>query len=248
MRNDAIKAMLGGVVLGLAPAAAEIIDGVNWADQVSDCTANIQNYGGVLVGPDTEWWLTGPPDADVNGNGYAWDAIDQDTVAGWRASNPAECVTMYWEGGLPDLAGDDLLVHFYAGPYAQADVLASVDGATFRLVGTIGGGTPGYLREETFDFDGLFDECVHYVKVLRLATGPQTGVFFDAFGGGVLPGDFNGDCDVDLHDLAAFQTCFTGEGGGPVGSFCTPGYLDTDEDIDLDDWALVAGEMTGPAS
>ena len=246
MRKDLITVALGAVALVLAPTVAEIVDGVNWADEVDDYTTNIQNYGGVLMDETTEWWLTGPPDADVNENGYAWDSEDQDTVAGWRTTNPGEYAIMSWEAGLPDLVGDDLWIHLYGGPSADADVLASVDGATFHLVGTIGGGTPGYLREEAFDFAGLFETCVRYVKVLRVASGPQTGLFFDAFGGSVFPGDFNGDCDVDLEDFASFQTCFTGDGGGPVDPFCTPGDLDTDEDIDSNDWALFADQMTGP--
>lgn len=166
-------------------ATAEIIDGANWADDVTDYSANIQNYAGVLMDETTEWWLTGPADADVDGNGYAWDAQDQDTVAGWRSVAPGENLTVHWETGIPDLPGDDLHLHLYGGPGAAADVFASVDGTTFELVGTIGAGTPGYFRDEAFDFGGLFAGDVHYAKVLRTASGPQTGMFIDAFAGNV---------------------------------------------------------------
>ena len=229
------------------PALADVFDGLNWADEVVDHTPNIQNYNGLTMDEDTQWWLTGPPDCDQNGNGYAWDAVDVDTVAGWRSTYPDEYVTLYWQAGLPDLAGDDLYIVLYGGPFAEAEVFASVDGVVFELLGTISSGTPGYLREEGFDFAGLFDTCVHYVRVLRVTSGPQTGMFFDAFGGNVYWGDFDGDCDLDLHDVASLQTCFTGAGGGISGSACATGDFDSDDDIDGDDWSLLADEMTGPA-
>jgi hypothetical protein len=180
-----IAATLIAVTFGGAIASAEIIEGTNWADEAFDYSANIQNYGGELMGPTTEWWLTGPADCDVNENGYALDPEDQDTVGGWRGNAPNETITMYWETGIPDLVGDDLTIHMFGGPSASADVLASVDGSQFELVGTIGGGTPGDLREEVFDFAGLFVDDVQYVKVTRTANGSQTGMFFDAFGGNV---------------------------------------------------------------
>jgi len=186
MRTTVCTLVLGALTLwGVGSATAEIIDGTNWADEASDYSTNIQNYGGVLMDETTEWWLTGPSDADANGNGYAWDAEDQDTVGGWRAVAPDEYVTLYWETGVPDLLGDDLVIHLYGGPAAAADVFASVDGSVFELIGTIGGGTPGYFRDEAFDLGGLFAEDVHYAKVLRTASGPQTGMFFDSFAGNV---------------------------------------------------------------
>lgn len=175
------------IIMSLLPfasaASAEIIDGVNWPDDVVDHSANIQNYGGQVMDGTTEWWLTGPPDADVNGNGYAGDPEDQDTVAGWRGASANECISLYWETGIADLAGDDLLIRLYSGPAAAADVFASVDGNVFQRLGTIGGGLSGYLRDEPFEFGGLFADDVHYVKVVRTAAGSQTGMFFDSFGG-----------------------------------------------------------------
>lgn len=177
---------IGALTLcGVGSATAEIIDGINWADEAVDYSANIQNYAGVLMDETTQWWVTGPADADVNGNGYAWDAGDQDTVGGWRSTAPGECITLHWETGVPDLPGDDLVIHLYGGPGAAADVFAGVDGSVFELIGTIGGGTPGYFRDEPFDLGALFAEDVRYVKVLRTASGPNTGMFFDSFAGNV---------------------------------------------------------------
>ncbi len=60
----------------------------------------------------------------------------------------------------------------------------------------------------------------------------------------LCPGDFDGDNDVDEDDFDAFESCFTGPGGGPVGPGCGPGDFDGDDDIDCDDWALFVAAWT----
>jgi len=181
-------AVVAIVVAAIATSAnAGIIGNTNWADGVFDYSSNIQNYGGTLMTEATEFWVTGPSDADVDGNGYAWDAGDLDYVAGWRSNAPGEYIILEWNTGIPDLVGDDLTIRLYSGPNASASVFASTDGTAFSLIGTLGGGTPGYLRNESFDFAGLFAEDIHYVKVERVANGPQTGMFFDSFAGAVVP-------------------------------------------------------------
>ncbi len=140
-----------------------------------------------MMTDSTKFWVTGAPDADTNGNGYAWDAGEPDYVAGWRTINADQYITAYFNTGLADISGDDLTIWLYGGPYANASVLASTDGVDFTEIGSITGGTPGYLRAETFDFDGLFTGDVHYAKVLRVTSGPNTGMFFDAFGGAAVP-------------------------------------------------------------
>jgi hypothetical protein len=177
-----VMAILAAAAL---PVSADIIGGTNWADEVVDYTSNVQNYGGTLMDTSTEWWLTGAPDADVDENGYAWDPGDQDTVAGWRGNAPGEYFVVKWDTGIPDLVGDDLTLRLFSGPNASGEVLASTDGVNFTSIGTYGSGTPGYLRDETFDFGGSFASDVHYAKVLRVASGPQTGTFVDSLGGGV---------------------------------------------------------------
>lgn len=166
-------------------AEAAIISGVNYADDVTEYTSNIQNYGGTLMTDSTKWWVLGQPDADADGNGYAFDSGDPDYVAGWRSAAPGEYITVHFNIGLANVVGDDLSIWLYGGPNANASVLASINGVNFTQIGSIGGGTPGYFREEKFDFGGLSD--VHYVKVLRVASGPKTGMFFDAFGGVPVP-------------------------------------------------------------
>jgi hypothetical protein len=57
-----------------------------------------------------------------------------------------------------------------------------------------------------------------------------------------LMGDYDNDGDVDTDDLGEFETCFTGEGGGPITPACSAGDFDLDDDIDcadFDDFLLV---------
>ena len=49
-------------------------------------------------------------------------------------------------------------------------------------------------------------------------------------------GDTDRDGDVDETDRAQFETCFTGSGGGPVGSDCVRVDMDGDGDVACDDW------------
>ncbi|MGQ9650877.1 MAG: PEP-CTERM sorting domain-containing protein [Phycisphaerae bacterium] len=167
-------------------ADAAIVNGTNWADSVYAHSSIIQNYGGTLMTAGTEFWLTGPSDADANGNDYALDPGDPDFVGGWRSNAPSEFIVMEWDIGIPDLAGADLIIRCYGGPSAAANVLASSDGTIFAPIGTIGGGSSGYLVDVPFDLAGQFPGDIHYVRVERAANGPNTGLFFDSFGG-VVP-------------------------------------------------------------
>ena len=62
-----------------------------------------------------------------------------------------------------------------------------------------------------------------------------------------LPGDFDGDGDVDLDDFGSFSACYNGSERPPAAT-CPPGVdadLDGDGDCDLDDFALFAANYTG---
>jgi len=61
-----------------------------------------------------------------------------------------------------------------------------------------------------------------------------------------LPGDLDGDGDVDAADQAVFAGCLTGPGGGPVGAECAGADLDLDTDADLQDWAAFQLLFSGP--
>ena len=61
-----------------------------------------------------------------------------------------------------------------------------------------------------------------------------------------MPGDCDGDDDVDLQDFLHFQTCFTGPGGGPLGPECECVDFDDDDDVDLLDFLAFQTAHTGP--
>ncbi len=58
--------------------------------------------------------------------------------------------------------------------------------------------------------------------------------------------DRDGDGDADLADAAAFQTCFTGPGRGPLAEPCRVFDVDCDDDVDfVDHAALIAAVEAG---
>ena len=54
------------------------------------------------------------------------------------------------------------------------------------------------------------------------------------------------DCSLDLFDFALLQTCFTGEGGGPIEDECEPVAFDDDDDVDLQDHGAFVAVFKGP--
>jgi hypothetical protein len=61
-----------------------------------------------------------------------------------------------------------------------------------------------------------------------------------------MPGDCDGDGDVDLVDFGSMQLCFTGPGGGPVEPECECCDFDDDDDVDLVDFGDFQLAFTGP--
>ncbi len=188
---------------------AAYVRGQNWADRVIEHTARIQRFGkpgcsgGQFMDPNTHWWILGPPDCDVNNDGYAWTPdgtgegiIDRDSVAGWKGAgdlNKDQELVVVFDIGLEDYEEiDDLVIRLYSGYKAKASVWASVDGNDFTQIGEIIGrddglpGIPGWLCDVTFDFSNRFDQPVQYLKVHRESNAPDTGMFFDAIGSAVV--------------------------------------------------------------
>ncbi len=162
-----------------AAANAAYIDYV-WADSVTEWNGGIKNFSMDLMTKDTTWWLTGQPDADQNGNGYAWDPVDNDYVAGWKMPFSNDRFTVSFDTPIQDGAGDDILVVGYGGPACEASVQASSDGINFTELGTIVGGTPGYLNDLWFDLGGLSD--IQYIRVERVSGAAYSAAFVDAIG------------------------------------------------------------------
>ncbi len=238
------QGILTGWILALCgTASARYIEGINWADRVVYHTDKIQSFvdgycggpGALMmqsVTPATTWLVLGPGDADGNGDLYAWDFDrgDRDYVAGWRSASAAHAdqeIIVQFDHGIRDAAGDDLVIRLYGGPLAAASVWASTDGRSFTQIGVIEGqlnglpGTPGRFYDASFDLDGRFAEPVHFIRVCREVTQPQSGMFFDSFRtayvdlpeigepvaryGWSLKADVNQDGYVNLNDLAGIS-------------------------------------------
>ncbi|HSW46778.1 MAG TPA: family 10 glycosylhydrolase [Phycisphaerae bacterium] len=60
-----------------------------------------------------------------------------------------------------------------------------------------------------------------------------------------VPGDFNGDSDVDIEDFGVFQKCLTGPGGGLLDG-CADANLDGDNDVDSADTQKFLNCLTAP--
>jgi len=61
-----------------------------------------------------------------------------------------------------------------------------------------------------------------------------------------IPGDFDGDNDVDQTDFGRFQACLTGDGLPQDLPDCQPARLDADPDVDDNDTTLFLTHLTGP--
>lgn len=111
-------------------------------------------------------------------------------------------------------------------------------------------GTPD-LCEADFDADGMIDDCDDDID------GDGVANEFDACNftplnapsdliepDGTLLGDFDGDCDVDAEDHAAFAACMAGP-NVPLDGACAACNVDGDNDADLVDAAIVQQRFTG---
>ncbi len=176
-------------------ANAEMIGLQNWADEVVGYTSNIENQGErINMDATTEWWVLGPSDADVNHDGYGLEeGVDHNYVAGWCATAPGEFIVVKFDAALRDVEGNDLVIHMYCGPDAEGSVSASADNTSYTQIGSIVGapgevpGNPGWFYDAEFDFHSFGLDNVHYIKVQRVANGPQTGMFFDSFASTPVP-------------------------------------------------------------
>ena len=92
---------------------------------------------------------------------------------------------------------------------------------------------------------GITDGAGRPVPGLVLVDSPD--ILIDAPSCLALPGDFDGDGDVDLSDFTVFQLCFGGSNNPPAPT-CPPGVnadLDGDCDADLADFLIFQQNFTG---
>ncbi len=117
------------------------------------------------------------------------------------------------------------------------DFLGHTAADAIDMYGASGGGAGFDLSESGFRW-------IRYVYLT--SKGGEVDALADVSPGWVAPGDIDIDGDVDLGDVAWFQGCYTGTNRGPVVCKCKRADLDEDDDVDLDDFRLLAVELTGP--
>ena len=89
------------------------------------------------------------------------------------------------------------------------------------------------------DRDGVGDACDACPSTLQ-------GLRVDSSGCPIpVPGDLDGDNDVDLDDFGRFQACMSGAGSAQAAPACTGAHMDSDSDVDATDLALFKRCISG---
>jgi len=144
----------------------------------------------------------------------------------------------------------DSAVHFFTGSRAtfgsstKLDYLAWQDSIAvlrrafvFNTSGTPTGALPPELNGFPFPSGASTTASDHRPVIADLILPPAPD----------LPGDLDGDGDVDLSDFTVFQLCFGGSSNPPAPT-CPPGVdadLDGDGDVDLADFIIFQQNFTG---
>lgn len=127
-------------------------------------------------------------------------------------------------------------------PFARGrlTIPRSPDGTVFRVTVYVDPGKPAsssarIITNEALTEVGAPDKIIGSTLTIRI--GDPQGTL-------ALPGDLDGDGDVDLADYLEFVDCFTVPQELP-GDECDPADLDGDGDVDLADVIAFQGEYTG---
>ncbi|UCE60177.1 MAG: pre-peptidase C-terminal domain-containing protein [Phycisphaerales bacterium] len=154
-------------------------------------------------------------------------------------------------GGLGALAGPDRL---YVSDAFNTGKIYEVDPQTGMISNTL---TPAENRPVAFAGMGnallyAADWLTDALEVISTAGNNVMNLTLDelitALAGSTNAdffGDFDGDRDVDLVDVAAFQLCYAGPDGEPD-ACCEPGDIDGNNLIDARDFANFPAVTTGP--
>ena len=135
---------------------------------------------------------------------------------------------------------------------------------TFTPLFGTGNASPVWLWDTTMVHNWYAAvDCGKYDATYRVYVGDLSGVedasytptyvtlhWQYSYSGTELPGDADGDGDVDLADFAAYQRCHSGAGqpAPAPDAICGCFDFDVDEDVDLSDYAIIHEELSSPVN
>jgi len=238
------------VYSGLIPVFADNFEADRgWTVQ----NVNLTTGAWVRVVPVGNGGTRGDPPTDFDGSGRCYvtgNARDEDVDGG---------PTILTSPALDFSAGDGLIGYaywFYTNTGEDSLVVeVSDNGTTWAEARRYTGGGGGWLTDQFTVSDYVSPTGLVRVR-FSVADNPNnsnTEAAVDAVQTSlfecqdVLPGDLDGDGDVDLSDFTIFQLCFGGSNNPPAPT-CPPGVdadLDGDGDVDLADFLIFQQNFTG---
>ncbi len=127
---------------------------------------------------------------------------------------------------------------------ATADVRLG-PGTNYAALATVNANTQGTILGH--NLAGVYAKGSNWWKCsFTAATGWTSETALALVSPAQVPGDFNGDIDVDQEDFGRFQACYTGHTIPQNDPACAKAKLDADSDVDEDDVQIFLGCMTLP--
>lgn len=205
-------------------------------DGLGDACDDDADNDGVPDGSDNCPMIANPDQANLDGDPQG-DACDPDIDDDGIANGADNCPMMpnaEQANGDGDAFGD--ACDFCADLATSTNEDADGDGVGDDCDNCPAGGN---ADQADGDGDGVGDVC-------DACLGTPAGVPVDVQGcPAAIPGDADGDQDVDLDDFGAFQVCLSGSGIVQDAPGCTWALLDADNDVDAADLDLLLGCVSG---
>jgi len=225
--NPTLQSVLHG--LGFKTSAAAFPPGTIYGSEYSPCWYQLSGWGYVPVTHTTPPYLVSSTAIYPKGPWpYLWDNL------GTLVEIPQVC-KIDW------MVSADDMKNIFMENYNLAEA-GRPSAVCLAIHETNGAGHFSKYDEVLTFIDGYVESAVP-VPVFYATASQIREAFLPILS---LPGDCDGDGDVDLFDFFAFRDCFTGHGGGPIDPECACSDLDGDLDVDFLDLLELWSCFTGP--